>query len=238
MPPTPDPRAIGARSAAAGFWQRGAAWTLDAAVLALPAWWLSRPALAAAGHAGDRAMQALGRLLAQVLRRMVEGETALATVTALRRDPLLTEAAAGLQSALLQGLGVPAAWFALLAFAWHVGFERSGWNASPGKRLLGLYVTDGAGARPPAWRSAWRFLTGTASWLSLNLGHAMALLPARHALHDLLSDTRVRARAPGLPAWARAWLWALALASLAGGIWALRWLQQAMQAALERALGA
>src|SRR5690606_22646483 len=101
-------------------------------------------------------------------------------------------------------LAGPLAAFALLAFAWHVGFERSCWQGTPGKRALGLRVADAAGAPPAAWRSAWRFLAGSASWLTLNLGHALAAVPpGRAALHDRLSRTRVLARDAALPGWAR-----------------------------------
>ncbi len=235
MPIRPEPAA--GTALPAGFWQRTAAWTLDAALLAVPAWWLTRSTMAAAAPAWRRAGDALSLVFERPLRALIDGAGLPEIAMRLLVDPALTAAAAALQLALVRSLAMPVAVFALLAFAWHVGFERSSWRASPGKRALGLWVVDRAGGEPALWRSLWRFFAGAASWLTLNLGHAWAALPPRHlALHDALSGTRVRARRAGLPAWAKAWLLLLAALLLAANVWLLLALDALVQAALERAL--
>jgi uncharacterized RDD family membrane protein YckC len=235
MPAQPEPAADAALPA--GFWQRAAAWTLDAALLAIPAWWLTRPAMTAAAPAWRRAGDALSLAVERPLRALVDGAGAPDAAMRMLADPALTDAAAALQQALVRSFAAPVAALALLAFAWHAGFERSAWQASPGKRALGLRVVDRAGAEPALWRSIWRFFAGTASWLTLNLGHALAALPPRHlALHDRLSGTRVLAGRAGLPVWAKAWLLLLALLLLAANVWLLLELDALVQAALERAL--
>jgi uncharacterized RDD family membrane protein YckC len=224
-------------AAPAGFWQRTAAWTLDAALLALPAWWLSDVSIAAVAPTWRQAGEALSLAAEQPLRLILNGRSPVQAAIELLSDSTLAMAAAAVQSALVRTFAAPVGVFVLLAFAWHLGFERSPWRASPGKRALGLYVADRDGRKPPAWRSAWRFLAGTASWLTLNLGHALAALPPRRlALHDRLSGTRVLARRSGLPAWARAWLLLQLLLLLAANVWLLVALDAAVQGALQRVL--
>ena len=106
-----------------------------------------------------------------------------------------------------------------LAAVWFIAGEASPWQASPGKRLFGLRVTDREGRRPGPGRVALRFVAGVPSWLLLNLGHAIAAwTPGKRALHDYLAGTRVEL-APGtaaaMPRGAKAWLLAQAAAFVA-----------------------
>ena len=225
----------------AGFWARYAAWSLDAACL-LPLVALlsaSRVAYAAAEAcaAFDRLMQDIPPLLGDALAGM---QSPLGLARQLLADPALAAASARLESALGSIVATPVLMYALLALLWSVGFERSRWQATPGKRALGLVVADAQGRRLKAGHALLRFLGAGLSWLTLNLGHAMAALPPRRlALHDLLSDTRVLRRLPSdrLPAWAKAWLLAQLLAMVVAIAWLFLWLQAAMQAALQQALG-
>lgn len=227
---------------AAGFWQRAAAWSLDAALLVPLALLLGRPWIAAplrdAAACWDALLHATGTAMAQGLLRS-GGDVAglLPLASGLLHDPALREANARLSSALWS-----AAWPALLAFvllaaAWQVGFERSRWQASPGRRLLGLHVEDASGERLSTWRALARHAAGTLSWLTLNAGHLMAASdPARTTLHDRVSGTRVRCTSPALPGWAAAWLAALALAFVVLLGWLLRDASATMRRALEAAL--
>jgi uncharacterized RDD family membrane protein YckC len=98
-------------------------------------------------------------------------------------------------------------------------------------------VVDAATDGPVALvQSIVRHVASALSWLTLNLGHALAAIPPqKRALHDYLSGTRVTMSADvsqRLPGWARAWLcfqilaWVLplawlvqhAVASLQGGM--------------------
>jgi len=111
--------------------------------------------------------------------------------------------------AVLFGAGAAALYF--------VGFEGSAWQATPGKRLLGLAVVDLRGQRLGWPQAGARFLAGSLSWLSFNLGHALAGWRADgRALHDLIAGTRVVASTPP-PRWGR-WLLLIQLALVLGVI--------------------
>ncbi len=184
----------------AGFWRRYAAYSLDIVVvlgLALPLAW---PRLAGAGAVLDAG------LLDLQLRLFELFDQALAS----GRDP-------GLQAILLglaRGLGAIAfdvgAMIVAVSALWFIATAASGWQASPGKRLLGLRVVAADGGAPGLARVMARFAAGLPSWLLLHLGHAMAAWPPeRRALHDRIAGTRVvlAEDAPAaMPGWARAWL--------------------------------
>lgn len=226
--------------APAGFWRRQAAWSLDAVLVGLPVLLLCWPGIAAASASLGAAFDTLAAMLAA---RMLEGvqrsPSLLPLAQALLADPALRQATAALQSALATLLLPPLSAFVAASLAWHVGFERSAWQATPGQRALGLAVVDDAGRRLPAGHALLRFGAGALSWLTLNLGHALAALPPRHlALHDRISGTRVVLRhgIPRLPAWARAWIALQLLALLAFNAWLLQAMLQALQRQFERQL--
>ena len=80
----------------------------------------------------------------------------------------------------------------LLAALYFITFEASAWQTTPGKRVFGLRVI--AISEPSLrWpRAALRYFAGSLSWLTLNLGHAMAAFRRDgRALHDLIADTAV-----------------------------------------------
>lgn len=225
----------------AGFWQRAAAWSLDAALLAplalLLSWlWISAP-LRVLHARWDALLHATGTAMAQALLR-AGNELAglLPLVIGLLHDPALREANAALSAALWAAMWPPLLAFVLLTTAWQVGFERSRWQASPGRRLLGLQVEDEHGQRLSTSRALARHAAGALSWLTLNIGHLMAALGPQHlALHDRLSRTRVRSADTTLPPWAAAWLALLTLAGLVLGAWLVRDASAAMRSALQAA---
>ncbi|NLA66947.1 MAG: RDD family protein [Gammaproteobacteria bacterium] len=234
----------------AGFARRCAAWSLDAALVALPVLALAWRHLRLAGTAVAEAWEVLATAAAQAMATTLAaaadtggapGPDLLAGLArAALRDPALREASRAMQSALVHFAGPPAACFLLLFLAWCVGFERSPLRATPGKRALGLRVADAAGKPAGTGRLLLRFLGGSLSWLSLNLGHLLAAVGPEHAaLHDRISGTRVLLDdgvPPAPPPWARAWLALQAVAVLAATAWASLALGAAMQAALDRAL--
>lgn len=177
----------------AGFWRRTAAWLLDflalGTIAALLAWpsirtgWVA--ARAAASLLSDRAAQAL-------VEGMLDGTPLPVLVQVLLHDPRLLQPARALQFGLWE-MGAPfLLGYALLALAWHVGGELSPWQASPGKHVLGLQVTDLQGRRLSLPCALLRHVAGLLSWLTLNLGHAMAWLPPqKRALHDYIAGARV-----------------------------------------------
>lgn len=195
----------------AGFWRRYAAYSLDATVIGLvclPLLWttLVRGAerlLGAGNELLDRIWPMLDRYSAGL-------EVVPWDVLDLARDPALHAMVSALAGDLLGVVLVCTAVVMAVAAAWFIASESSRWQASPGKRLLGLRVTDLHGARCGRGRIVARFFAGVPSWLLLNLGHAMAgVTPGKRALHDYLAGTRVEL-APGasaaMPRGARSWL--------------------------------
>jgi uncharacterized RDD family membrane protein YckC len=224
----------------AGFWARYAAWSLDAACLLPVVGLLSASRMR---HALAEARAALDVLTGEIPRLLGDALGAPQAPADLARqllaDPALASASERLQSAIGAILFTPLLVYLVLALPWSVLFEQSSWQATPGKRALGLVATDADGRRLKGGHAVLRFLAGAVSWLTLNLGHALAALPPHLALHDRISDTRVlrRTASTRLPGWAKAWLLAQLLATVVAFAWLLLWLQAAMQAAMQQALG-
>ena len=82
--------------------------------------------------------------------------------------------------------------FSLLYFA---GFESSKLQATPGKLVVGVRVTDAAGARIGIGRALGRTLGKVLSSIILTIGFIMAAFTDRkRALHDMLAGTLVSYR--------------------------------------------
>lgn len=223
-------------TAPAGFWPRYAAWSLDAAVVAAAVsalgapWWAGRLQAMQAGQA------AIGRRAGQVM-----ADSALADLNfagfarRLMADPAL-HAALGQVGAALGALVL--GWllaYALLGALVEIVGVASPWQATPGKRALGLRVVAADGGRLGAGRAALRYFAGSLSWLTLNVGHLVAVArPEQRALHDRLAGARVdRSDERGMPAWAWWWIGLQLLGALAATVW-LSWsFQAALQAALD-----
>ncbi len=221
--------------------QRYVAWSLDAACL-LPLLFLL--ASSRVQHAMGNASAAIDSLQ-QALPRLMEGMLAnpqptMQMAQAWLADPVLADAVGRLQGAVGDMLLTPLVLYALLALVWSVGFESSRWQATPGKRALGLVVVSADGKKITTGHALQRYLASSLSWLSLNIGHAMAALPPRHlALHDRISDTRI-VREHGdasLPAWAWGWLILQGAVALAAFLWLFIHLQTAMNAAMQQMMG-
>jgi uncharacterized RDD family membrane protein YckC len=223
-------------TAPAGFWRRYAAYSLDAAVLGGASTFLAWPRLVAGSRETAAAFARLSDLLGRVLAdALMQGATPAQVAAGLPGMPAVQAGAAAVQAGIVHTLAPWLAWYALLAMLYHVGFERSAWSASPGKHLLGLRVVDARGdGRPSLAQTLVRHFAGALSWLTLNLGHALAAVPPhKRALHDYLARARVLGPAARrLPAWARAWL---ALQVLAGVVLSA-WLLQRYVAALRASL--
>ncbi|KAA2284271.1 RDD family protein [Arenimonas fontis] len=210
----------------AGFWRRYAAYSLDAVAIALLALPLAWPRLKAAKLAYDAGLTALQMRLWELLdaafRAGLDPGTQLLDWS---RDPVLRAGLLDLAGVLAGAALATAACLMAVAALWFVAGEASPWQASPGKRALGLKVTTLAGERPGLLRVIGRFLAGLPSWLLLNLGHALAgWRKDKRALHDLIAGTRVMLAdgAPvRMPRWARVWLGAQAVLFFAGVGWVL-----------------
>jgi uncharacterized RDD family membrane protein YckC len=220
---------------AAGFWHRYAAWSLDFAVLATLAAALAWSPLQRGWHAIAAAATQLSAHAGQAMAdALLSGTSPQALSQALLHDAGLHDAAAALQAGLGQMLLPWLLAYALLAAAWHIGGELSRWQGSPGKRALRLVVTDLEGRPPTLARAATRHVAGALSWLTLNLGHALAALPPqKRALHDWIAGTRVTCSDgdPRQPGWASAWIALQVVAGVALAAWLLLRYVAALQAA-------
>jgi uncharacterized RDD family membrane protein YckC len=225
----------------AGFWRRYAAWSLDATLLglavALPFW--SQMRFRLSGLAADYAalLHAAGRSLGDAV---ASGTPPAALAPQWLADPAMRTAIGALQDALVGLAWPPLLAFACLGAAYHVVFEASPRQATPGQRLLGLRVVDTAGHRIGAARALLRHVAGALSWLTLNLGHALALVsPQKRALHDYVAGTRMlqEGLAAALPPWARAWLGLQVLALLWLTVTWYGITNGGLQAGLDAALG-
>ncbi len=93
---------------------------------------------------------------------------------------------------LLREDWLPSVFSGLLGLAYAAGFERSRWQATPGKRLIGIKVTDLGGRRISLRRAVVRHLGQFLSAAVLMLGYVMAAFTQRRqALHDKLAGTLV-----------------------------------------------
>lgn len=223
--------------APAGAWRRYAAWSLDFVLLAALTTGSTWTRLVAAWHSAGSEWTRLSALVGRALAdAMLQPQPPGTLASDLLAHPAVRAAAAGVEHAIAQLLLAWLVFYALLATLYHVGFERSRWQGSPGKRALGLRVVDAHDDRPvAAGRLTLRHLAGALSWLTLNLGHALALLPPhRRALHDWLTGTRVVSEtgSDALPAWARAWLAVQAIVLFASVAWGLQRYVRALQSAI------
>lgn len=82
--------------------------------------------------------------------------------------------------------------FMVAAILYFVLLESSRWQATLGKRALGLIVTDEAGNRIGCGRAFGRYLSKILSGLILYIGYLMILwTPKKQGLHDQIAGTLV-----------------------------------------------
>ena len=221
--------------------QRYVAWSLDVACLLPLLLMLAHSRLQHDMASASAAIVSLKHALPQLMEGMLANPQPIVQMAqAWLSDPALADAVGRLQSAFSDMLLTPMLLYVLLALLWSVGFESSRWQATPGKRALGLVVASVDGKKLTTGHALQRFLASSLSWLSLNIGHAMAALPPKYlALHDRLSDTRIlRERGDaGLPAWAWGWLILQGAAALAAFLWLFIQLQSLMNAAMQQVMG-
>jgi uncharacterized RDD family membrane protein YckC len=85
--------------------------------------------------------------------------------------------------------------FDMACWLYFASFENSSWQATPGKRIVGLIVTDLKGQRITFTRASGRFFGKLLSQFLLFLGFVMAGFTAKkQALHDVLAGTLVLRR--------------------------------------------
>jgi uncharacterized RDD family membrane protein YckC len=80
----------------------------------------------------------------------------------------------------------------LICWLYFAAFESSVWQATPGKRMLGLYVTDLNGKRISFARATGRYIGKALEQVTLFIGFVMAGFTAKkQALHDMIAGCLV-----------------------------------------------
>lgn len=222
----------------AGFWHRYVAYSLDFTLLGVASTMLGWSSLKTGWRETARAMTQLSDLLARELADAMMQGAAPAQLSARLLERVDVQRSANAVQAGLLHMWLP--WllcYIVLAAIYHVASERSPWQGSPGKRALRLFVVDARHAsRASLSRIVVRHFAGALSWLTFNLGHALAAAPPqKRALHDYLSGTRVcnGGGSARLPGWAKAWLALQLIVSAIG----MAWLMQRCIAALQASPG-
>jgi uncharacterized RDD family membrane protein YckC len=99
------------------------------------------------------------------------------------------------------------AFFLVMEWLYFAFLESSRWRATPGKRLLGIYVADENGKPVSFWRSSRRFLGGrllihvpyVGIYYFLADCMCVGIFPAKRAIHDWLAGCVVTREGLGSP---------------------------------------
>jgi uncharacterized RDD family membrane protein YckC len=179
-------------SSPAGFWKRYVAYFIDIVILYIAVEILSAIYFSFQAHSE---METLTQLYNSLIAGSASGEPP---------DPyvLLQQ----LETVLMPALIFSSATYFILGGIYFSVMESSRHQATVGKRMLGIKVTNAQGAPIALPQSLARYCAASLSWLTMNLGHALAAwTPQRRALHDYVASTRVENVDPQnnrMPVWA------------------------------------
>lgn len=88
----------------------------------------------------------------------------------------------------------------MLQWCYWALLESSAWQATLGKKVLGLYVTDLSGKRISFVRASGRYFAMIISTLTVGIGYVMAgFTPKKQALHDMIAECLVLKKTSPLP---------------------------------------
>lgn len=113
----------------------------------------------------------------------------------VRENPFVLLSAGLMLVGLIVG-GLLGRWF------YFSSFESSEWQATPGKRLLGMYVADENGKRLSSGRATIRYFARFLNHITFGIGYVLiAFSPRKQGLHDIVASTVViqRPRVPIAP---------------------------------------
>ena len=86
----------------------------------------------------------------------------------------------------------------IIGIAYFAGLESSSWQATVGKKALGLVVVDTSGNRVSFLRALGRYLAKIVSAIILLIGYMMvAFTEKKQGLHDMIASTLVIKGKPG-----------------------------------------
>ncbi len=99
-------------------------------------------------------------------------------------------------AAFVAGIIVVALLSVIGSWLYYAGFESSSWQATPGKKVLNLAVTDLTGARVSFGRATGRYFAKfVTQMIPLGIGYILAGITERkQALHDMIASTLVLRR--------------------------------------------
>lgn len=160
---------VGKTQPYAGFWRRVVAFTLDliVAFLAVGLGWVSY----------------LGAQVISGLLHGLEVQRDTHQFVEISLDFLAYRFDVDSFLALQMGLTAWALWLLFTA-----AFESSLWQATPGKKLVGIKVTDYDGTRLEFPQALWRNFSKIFSDLSLCMGYALAgVTRHKQTLHDIIA---------------------------------------------------
>jgi uncharacterized RDD family membrane protein YckC len=101
-----------------------------------------------------------------------------------------------LGAAFFVGIGFFVLLTVIGGWLYNAGFESSSWQATPGKKVLNIFVTDMSGARVSFGRASGRYFSKFVTQLiPLGIGYILAGITERkQALHDMIASTLVLRR--------------------------------------------
>jgi len=176
----------------AGFWKRYVAYFIDIVILYIGVEILSALFFS---FQSTSDLESLKQILASLQAAQANGET-----------PDLLAIMQTIEAVIMPALIFSTLAYFVLAGVYFSMMESSRHQATLGKRMLGIKVTNANGEPITLQRAIGRFLAASLSWFTMNLGHALAAwTPERRALHDYVADTRVENADPKnsrMPIWA------------------------------------
>ena len=130
-------------------------------------------------------------VIAMSLLQAITGIDMGANYSAQLNDALV-EGGSSETSAVGQLLGL------IIGIAYFAGLESSAWQATVGKKALGLTVIDASGRRISFLRAVGRYFAKILSGIILAIGYIMvAFTQKKQGLHDMLASTLVVKGKPG-----------------------------------------
>jgi uncharacterized RDD family membrane protein YckC len=105
-------------------------------------------------------------------------------------------AGAAIGIAFISAIAIFAVITVIGSWLYYAGFESSSWQATPGKKVLNLYVTDLTGAQVSFGRATGRYFAKFVTQLiPMFIGYILAGITERkQALHDMIASTLVLRR--------------------------------------------
>lgn len=100
-----------------------------------------------------------------------------------------------LVDSLISNQGMTLILTTIVMWPYYAGMESSSWQATIGKRLLGIYVTDMKDQRLDFSRATVRWFAQILSGITLAIGYLMvAFTERKQGLHDMIAGTLVQQR--------------------------------------------